>query len=103
MSLLVSLLIWAAIAIVLICIAMGNRNYDAMLDEVNRRLPEGQKIKRPFFSCKWHAIVSLHEQLYPESPTRREQRLLIRVLLITFVSLAFISIAWVLSKGPVQR
>ncbi len=82
---------------------MANRCYDVMLDQVNRRLPEGQKIKRPFFSHKWPAIVSLHEQFYPESRVRAEHRFLIRLSVITFASMGFIILAWVISRGPVHR
>jgi 4-hydroxybenzoate polyprenyltransferase len=103
MSILVSLLIWGALAICLICAAMANRCYDVMLDQVNRRLPEGQKIKRPFFSHKWSAIVSLHEQFYPESRVRAKHRLLIRLLFMTFAITGFIMLAWVISRGPVHR
>jgi hypothetical protein len=100
MSILVSLLISIAFAICLICAAMANHGYDVMLDEVNRRMPGGQRIKRPFFSYKWPAIVSLHEQLYPGSRIRRKHKLLIRVLVITLGSVGFIMLAWVISRGP---
>ena len=87
MSFLISLLIWAAFAIGLVCAAMGNRNYDIMLYQVNRRLPKDRKIKRPIFAnIPYSEIIRLHSQLYPVSKVRAEQKHLIRAFTIAFVS-----------------
>ena len=103
MSYLIGVLFWGGFAICLICAAMVNRCHAVMLDQVNRRLPEGQKMKRPFFSYKWHAIVSLHEQFYPGSCVRAEQKFLLRLSAIAFGSIGFIMLAWVIYRGPVHR
>ena len=104
MSWLVGFLIWAGFAICLICALMANRNYDTMLDQVNRRLPDDQKIKRPIFAnMNYYEVVRLHSQLYPGSRVRAKSRFLMRLMIITFGSLAFIAVAWVIFKGPMQR
>lgn len=103
MSWLVGFLFWAGLAICFVCVVMANGCYAVMFEQLNRRLPEGQKLERPFLSYKWAAIVSLHEELCPESQVRAELRLLKRVLVLTFGSIAFVMLAWVISKGPAQR
>lgn len=97
MPLLPSILIWACGASFMICIFGVLLCYDVMLEEVQGRLPEGQKIKHPYLSNKFYEIVRLHGEFYPQSRLRSATRFLFRILAITF--LVFISLAWFISRG----
>lgn len=57
---------------------------EIMLEEVQRRLPEGQKISYPYLSWKYPEIVRLHAQYYPESRIRAASRFL-KVLALTSI------------------
>lgn len=60
---------------------------EIMLDQVQRRLPEGQKITYPYLSWKYPEILKLHEQYYPEARIRAVSRFLKYVALITIGTL----------------
>ena len=102
MAWLVGSRIYGCFAISLICAVMINRRYDIMLDQLNARLPEGQKIKRPFLSHKWPQIVSLHGQYYPGSRVGAENRFLFRVFVISFGIMALVAIGWVIPRGQLH-
>jgi hypothetical protein len=71
---------------------------EIMLDEVQRRLPEGQKIKYPYLSYKYSQIVRLHAQFYPESRIRAASRFLFGMALVTMGSLMLISFGLVMYR-----
>jgi hypothetical protein len=69
-----------------------------MLEEVQRRLPEGQKIKYPRLSYKYSQIVNLHAEFYPESRIRAVSRFLFRMGAATIGSLMLISFVLVMFR-----
>lgn len=75
---------------------------EIMLEEVQRRLPEGQKIKYPYLSYKYSQIVQAHEQFYPESRIRAVSRFLFGMALVTMGSLMIISFGLVMFRQLTQ-
>jgi hypothetical protein len=73
-----------------------------MLEEVQRRLPEGQKIKYPYLSYKYSQIVKAHELFYPESRIRAVSRFLLGMALVTMGSLMIISFGLVMFRQLTQ-
>jgi hypothetical protein len=71
---------------------------EIMLEEVQRRLPEGQKIQHPRLSHKYSQIVKAHEQFYPESRIRPVSRLLFGMALVTMGSLMILMFGLVMSR-----
>jgi hypothetical protein len=85
-----TLWVLASVALFALCGAGVSLCREIMLEEVQRRLPEGQKIKYPYLSYKYSQIVRLHEQFYPESRIRAVSRFLFRMGILTIGSLMFI-------------
>lgn len=71
---------------------------EIMLEEVQRRLPEGQKIKYPYLSYKYSQIVQAHERFCPESRIRAVSRFLFGMALVTMGSLMIISFGLVMFR-----
>ena len=72
---------------------------EIMLDQVQRRLPEGQKIKYPYLSWKHSQIVQLHEQYFPNSSARAVSRFLTYAALSTIGTLAVYLLATVILQA----
>lgn len=71
---------------------------EIMLEEVQRRLPEQQKIRHPYLSWKIFEIIRLHEQYYPESRIRAVNRFLIYLFVMTMGSIAIVGFVFAFSK-----
>jgi len=71
---------------------------EIMLEEVQRCIPEGQKIEYPRLSYKYSQMVSLHTQFYPESRIRAVSRFLFGMALATMGSLMLISFGLVMFR-----
>jgi len=76
---------------------------EIMLDEVQRRLPEGEKIRFPHLSYKYFEIVRLHAQFYPESRIRAVARFLIYAGAFAMGSIALIMLWSVARNSAVGR
>jgi hypothetical protein len=71
---------------------------ELMLDQLQRHLPEGQKIKHPHLSYKYSEIVRLHAQFYPESQIRVVSRFLFGTAALTMDSLIILSLVLVIFR-----
>jgi hypothetical protein len=76
---------------------------EVMLDEVRRKLPEGQTIPHSRSSFKVFEIIRLHEQYYPESRVRAVNRFLMFATILTIASMALIGIFFSAFKTPIHR
>ena len=68
--------ILAAVAIASFCTAIGlmiaaNLTCYAILVEVNQRRPPDEQIREFFLGTRLFSVLSLHSEIYPDSPKRR--------------------------------
>jgi len=74
--------------------------YRIMIDEVQVRLPENARIRMPAASWNTLKITRLHRDFYPGSRISAVFRLLARVALACFATVAIVMIYAVFSKPP---
>lgn len=98
-------LVWVVVSVAIstVCGLGVGLCREIMLEDVQRRLPEGEKIKFPYLSYKYPQILSLHAEFYPESRIRAVSRFLTWVALSSIGSLGVIALAIVIFKGAQQH
>jgi hypothetical protein len=71
---------------------------EIMLEELQRRLPDEQKIKYPRLSYKYPLIARMHAEFYPESRIRALSRFLFGIAILTMGTLMFGSLVMVIYR-----
>lgn len=75
---------------------------EIMLEEVQRQLPEGQKIKHPHLNYRYFEIVNQHARFFPQSRIRAVSKFLVWMACLTMGSLMIITLGIVILRGARQ-